>query len=278
MRDSCDGCGRDQRAGGAPCESMPTPAAAARRRPCRRTRSQMIGDRPPRGKLLGKRPRVGRTRRRQRDRRVAGVAPRRFRARGRLAVEAHERNARAPPRARRDASARVAARIAVSRLPARSHATIVSQTPIRCARSRARRSAYGSATSGSPTIVREQRPEVVARVRVVLARRERGFAGKAAEDQHARVGRQHRRQSPAPARSDAGLLDYLRAAHSGIRPWGGPAGLLDDLRAAHSGIRPWDGPAGSCANRGHRACNARSGRTLTLVNRRAVPPRYAEAW
>src|SRR5437867_2544300 len=47
----------------------------------------------------------------------------------------------------------------------------------------------------------------------------------------------------------AGELDYLRAAHSGIRPWDGPAGELDYLRAAHSGIRPWDGPAGSCASR-----------------------------
>jgi cell division protein FtsW (lipid II flippase) len=45
----------------------------------------------------------------------------------------------------------------------------------------------------------------------------------------------------------SGVLDDLRAARSGIRPWGGPAGSLDDLRAARSGIRPWGGPAGSCA-------------------------------
>ena len=39
-------------------------------------------------------------------------------------------------------------------------------------------------------------------------------------------------------------LEYLRAARSGIRPWGGPAGALEYLRASRSGIRPWGGPAG----------------------------------
>ena len=47
---------------------------------------------------------------------------------------------------------------------------------------------------------REQRPEVVARVRVVLPRRERGFARKTAEDQHARVEGEYRWQTPQARR------------------------------------------------------------------------------
>ncbi len=54
-------------------------------------------------------------------------------------------------------------------------------------------------------------------------------------------------------RSDGGWLvpaltgstEYLRAAHSGIRPSGGRAGSPEYLRATHSGIRPSGGRAGA---------------------------------
>ena len=74
----------------------------------------------------------------------------------------------------------------------------------------------------------EERPEVVARMRVVLPRGERRLARKTAEDQHARVAREHRRQAASRR-----LRRVAGAARAALRGAASAPGVRLRAAAAH---------------------------------------------
>ncbi len=149
--------------------------------------------------LVASGKRVRRRRRRQRDGRVAGGLPGRRRARRRLAVEGDgDERRRGAADARHVAALGVADRAVQAAAPLAGDDRVPQADPSR----QQPREPLGVRQPGQrlPQQRTDDRPEVVARVRVVGLRRQRRLAGKAAQDQHPRVRSEHRRQSVSSRR------------------------------------------------------------------------------
>src|SRR5262249_53289962 len=138
------------------------------------------------------------TRRGQHPRFVSAGSPHRLRLRGGLAVEADaDKASRNAPYAVRLAATRIANRgIQASRADA-GHDRIPDRHPM-CAYPR---KAIGIRQLGQRLVQdgAQDRPELIARMRVVLARREGRLARKASQDQNPRILRDHGWQAAPPA-------------------------------------------------------------------------------
>ena len=79
---------------------------------------------------------------------------------------------------------------------------------------------------------------MIARMRVVLLRRERRFTRKAAENQHARVARQHGRQAALACGGDRALARRRRSVSQRARPRAIADGEVDRDAGEHREAEP----------------------------------------